>query len=129
MTVNVKFEAYKLERELKRSGDSIEFFRPGVNDYGEPSEEGKSLGSILCLYHEQNSYVQLTTGETTQTRTEKIPMMLCLYRSYEELELKLGDYCLINSKKYVVTGVTDIQNWNIIADISLEIVDKIKQAD
>lgn len=126
MTVNLKFERYKLERELKRSGKQIEFLRSDENKFGEPSDESKPIGSILCLYHEENGYVQLTTGDTTQTRTKKIPKLLCLYDSCKEIGVKLDDFCFINSKKYIVTGVTDIQNWSIIADISLEIVDEVK---
>lgn len=126
MTVNLKFERYKLDRELKRSGESVEFLRSGVNEYGESSDDEQVLGDIRCLYHEQNGYVQLSTGETTQTRSKKIPMMLCLYDSCKELGIKLGDFCFVDGRKYNVTGVTDIQNWNIIADISLELVDAVE---
>ena len=126
LTVNLKFERYKLERELKRSGKSIEFLRSGKNKFGEPDGESDPIGEINCLYHEENGYVQLTMGETTQTRTKKIPTLLCLYDSCEGIGVKLDDFCFINSKKYIVTGVTDIQNWNIIADISLEVVDDVK---
>lgn len=126
MTVNLKFEQYKLERELKRSGVSIEFLRSDKNKFGEPEGDGKSLGSITCLYHEENGYIQRMTGDTTQTRTKKIPRLLCLFKSCKELDVKLGDYCFIDSRKHIVTGVTDIQNWNIIGDISLEIVDDVK---
>lgn len=125
MTVNIAFERAKLERELKRSGIQVEFYRPGVNDYGEPIE-GDSIGEIRCLYHEQNGYVQIVTGDTTQTRSKKTPMLLCLYDDCQELGLKFGDYCLVENVKYELTEVVNIQNWNIIADISLEIVDSVE---
>ena len=121
--VNTKFEAYKINRELKRSGIEYEFKRCKKNDFGEPVGEPEIVGSLRGIYHEQNSSVSVVTGETTQTRTKKIPTILCLYEDAASLVLQVGDMVLFNGKSYKVTGVTNIQEWNIIADISLEVVD------
>lgn len=119
--INTKFEAYKLRRELKRIGKEYEFKRAELNKFKEPTNESVLAGKLIGLYHEQNSHVSVTTGETTQTRTKKTPMILCLYEDAKTL--KLGDAVEINSKKLKVTGIVNIQEWNIIADISLEVVD------
>lgn len=126
--INTQFEAYKIKRELKRSGIDYEFKRSGVNDFGEPVGEPTVVGTIRGLYHEQNSSVQVTTGDTTQVRTKKIPMILCLYEDAASLVLQVGDELKINSKTLKVTGAVNIQEWNIIADISLEVVDNVVQA-
>lgn len=126
--INTQFEAYKIKRELKRSGIDYEFKRSGVNDFGEPVGEPIVVGTIRGLYHEQNSSVQVTTGDTTQVRTKKIPMILCLYEDAASLVLQVGDELKINNKTFKVTGVVNIQEWNIIADISLEVVDDVVQA-
>ena len=126
--INTQFEAYKIKRELKRSGIDYEFKRSGVNDFGEPVGEPTVVGTIRGLYHEQNSSVQVATGDTTQVRTKKIPMILCLYEDAASLVLQVGDELKINSKTLKVTGVVNIQEWNIIADISLEVVDNVVQA-
>ena len=126
--INTQFEAYKIKRELKRSGIDYEFKRSGVNDFGEPVGEPIVVGTIRGLYHEQNSSVQVTTGYTTQVRTKKIPMILCLYEDAASLVLQVGDELKINNKTLKVTGVVNIQEWNIIADISLEVVDNVVQA-
>ena len=34
--INTRFEAYKIKRELKRSGIDYEFKRKKKNDFGEP---------------------------------------------------------------------------------------------
>ena len=125
--INTQFEAYKIKRELKRSGIDYEFKRSGVNDFGEPVGESIVVGTIRGLYHEQNSSVQVTTGDTTQVRTKKIPMILCLYEDTARLALQVGDELKINNKTFKVTGVANIQEWNIIADISLEVVDNVVQ--
>ena len=121
--INTRFEAYKIKRELKRSGIDYEFKRAGVNDFGEPVGEPIVVGTIRGLYHEQNSSIQVTTGDTTQVRTKKIPMILCLYEDTARLALAVGDTVTINAKTFKVTGIVNIQEWNIISDISLEVVD------
>ena len=126
--INTQFEAYKIKRELKRSGIDYEFKRFGVNDFGEPVGEPTVVCTIRGLYHEQNSNIQITTGDTTQVRTKKIPMILCLYEDAANLVLQVGDELKINSKTFKVTGMVNIQEWNIIADISLEVVDNVVQA-
>lgn len=126
--MTTKFEAAKLKKELKTSGINYEFKRLKVNDFGEPISDGEVVTTIKGLYHEQNSNVQITTGETTQIRTKKIPMILCLYDDAALVALKVGDVVKINSKTFKVTGVVNIQEWNIIADISLEVVDDGVQA-
>lgn len=126
--INTQFEAYKIKRELKRSGIDYEFKRSGVNDFGEPVGEPTVVGTIRGLYHEQNSSVQVMTEDTTQVRTKKIPMILCLYEDAASLVLQVGDELKINNKTLKVTGVVNIQEWNIIADISLEVVDNVVQA-
>lgn len=128
MAINKQFEAYKLRRELKRSGIEYQFERMGKNDFGEPSGEPEVVGKVCGLYHEQNGHIQVTTGETTQTRTKKIPSILCLYEDAAPLGLQIGDNVGFNGKQYIVTGIVDIQNWNIICDISLEVVDSGVQA-
>lgn len=119
--LNTKFEEYKLRRELKRTGKEYEFKRPELNAFKEPTKENKFVCKLKGLYHEQNSHVSVSTGDTTQTRTKKIPMILCMYEDAEIL--RIGDKVEVNSKTLKVTGVVNVQAWNIIADISLEVVD------
>lgn len=126
--INTKFEAYKIKRELKRSGIEYEFKRNGNNEFNEPTGEPGSVGTITGLYHEQNGSIQITTGDTTQTRTKKVPMILCLYEDAASLALQIGDIVKINTKTFSVTGITNVQEWNIISDISLEVVDVGVQA-
>jgi hypothetical protein len=123
--INTKFEAYKLRRELKKIGREFEFERAELNSFKEPTNESVPAGKLLGLYHEQNSSVSVTTGETTQTRSKKTPMILCLYE--DATFLKMGDTVKMNDKKLKVTGVVNIQEWSIIADISLEVIDNVVQ--
>lgn len=131
--INTKFEEYKLRRELKRSGKIYKIERYGVNEYGEPIKNATiKVGEFKGLYHEQNGYMQMSTTDTTQVIYKKIPMIMCLYEDIDNLNLKVDDFIQIGESggnidfsEYRVTGVTNIQNWGIIADISLEPVEKI----
>ena len=124
--INTKFEIYKLQRELKRNGISCVFRRYINNEFGEPDHAHENeICTIICLYHEQNSNIQITTGETTQVRTKKIPMLLCLHE--DTSLLKPEDFMVLNGKTYKVTGIVNIQEWNLIDDISLEVVDNVIQ--
>ena len=120
--INNKFEAYKLTRELKRSGQKYKFFRRGLNKFKEKSTKPEEVCEILGLYHEQTSNVQTITQAGAVTRTEKIPMILCLM-SDDVRGLQIDDEVYINDKTYKVSGVVNIMNWDIISDISLEVAD------
>lgn len=121
--LNTKFEAYKIKRELKKSGTDYEFKRSETNDFGEPVGESKTVGKLKGLYHEQNGAIRISAGDAAQFRTKKIPMILCLYEDTALLALQVGDTVIINKKIFKVTGVVNIQEWNLISDISLEVID------
>lgn len=125
--INKQFEAYKIRREIKRSGKTYTFMRSSLNEFGEPSGETIDVVNISGLYHEQNSNIEITTGDTTQIRTTKIPMILCLYKDISGLQI--GDIVTINSKNYKLTGIVNIQEWSIIGDISLEVIDDGTRSD
>lgn len=119
--INKKFETYKIRRELKRAGKEYEFYRAKLNDFNEPTKDTLFVCKIHGLYHEQNGHIGVTTGDTTQTRTKMVPMILCLYEDAKSL--KMNDIVKISSKTFKVTGVVNIQEWNLIGDISLEVID------
>lgn len=116
--INKKFEAYKIKREITRSGMQYTALRKGTNDFGEFLDESEIICSFCGLYHEQNSFIKITVETTTQIRNKKEPKILCLFEDVKEL--KLGDIIQINNKIFKVSSITNIQEWSIIADISLE---------
>lgn len=123
--MNTKFERNKIKRLLDKSGTEYKFLRVGKDEFGEPDGEPYEVCSIKAIYHKSNSqtniYVKNGVGEAATVRTKKEPMLLCLYE--DTTSLVSGDYVMINGKRHNVTGVIDVQEWNIIADISLEVVD------
>lgn len=126
--INTRFEAYKVKREIKRSGKQYLFKRFELNAYKEPTEDLSDIGTLSALYHEQNSYIQ-TQGSEVRTRSKKIPMLLLDYEQLSAFELKVDDCVVINKKLFKVTGIVNIQQWSIIADISLEEMDYENEAE
>lgn len=129
--INTKFEAYKLKRILKQSGIEFVFKRQKLNEFDEPEGELEEVARIKGLYHESNSYITDTVGDSATTRTKKQPMILCLCDDFNDITLHQGDVTEVSSRgpqmtsktlKYV--GCIDIQNWGIIADMSFEEVDE-----
>jgi hypothetical protein len=128
--MNLQFEKNKLQRELDRSGKQIPVFRQVRNQFNELRGDGEQVGTILGLYHEVNGFVQSQMADgTTQTKgmrgsrdVVKQPMVLCLYESVTAVGLQRNDQMEVNGKRYNVINVTNVQEWNIIADISLEVV-------
>lgn len=129
--INTKFEAYKLKREIRRSGITFKFKRRKLDKFNEPSGELEVAAEVRGLYHESNSYITETVGDAATTRTKKQPMLLCLVDDIKLSDLRRGDEIQIplrSSQKTSVTlryvGCVDIQNWGIIADLSFEEVDE-----
>lgn len=126
MSVNKSFELYKLRREIKRSGIGCTFYRPEKNDYDEIDQNNLvclSKVQIFGLYHEVNSHVELRTDTMTQWRTTKVPAFLVPWEDVQSLELRTNDIAEINGEKFIITKVGNIQEWNLIADIYLEVQD------
>lgn len=123
--VNKQFEAYKIKREIKRSGSEYQFKRPGTNDFGEPTDEEVVVGVLKGIYHDYSpsgSLIEIST-DTIQTRTKKRHQILCAWDEVQPLGLQVGDFTIINEKRYNVTGVSNIQEWNIIGEVNMEVVD------
>ncbi len=125
--LNVKFEEYKLERELKRCGTEFDFYRYATNEYGEPDKESDmiSVGSLTGILHETNAtsyYVTRRSTDQSTVRSYRNPMILAKYDDVEALGIALGDVVTL-SEKFVVTGWVNVQSWGIYAEISLERLD------
>lgn len=127
--INTRFELYKFRRELKRNGKDYTFRRRKLNQFNEPTTELEDVLTIRCLYHEVSSFKTTSTGDSSTTVTEKQPMLLCAVEDVKDSGLEAGDFIEVDDSVYGdkkvlrFVGIVDIQNYGIIADISLEVVD------
>ena len=134
--INNRFALYQLKREIKRNGTKMKFFRKTLNEFGETGEP-QFFCEYTGLYHEHaphisDTYRILTGQQNGTTRTEKYPQLLVPYEDFYFKEnpddevfksVELGDIILWNKRKLKVTGILNVQEWNMMMDISFEEVD------
>lgn len=142
MSLNKKFELYKIRREIRRQGTTLKFYRKGKNEFNEPELEGHEVCEILGLYYEHaihifDAYIIMMGGDAASTRTKKTPVLLVPWEEVfvtEEPEeegeepkvtckIQVGDYVMINGHECHVTGLFNVMEWNMICHISFEEVD------
>ena len=111
------FVENKIKRQIKRNGKSFEVYRAGKDKYGQPIEPTKVL-EFSGSYHEGDIFVQNTSGDSSTTQTEKAPRILCVLSDVSTL--KVNDRITINGNLFTVSGITNVNELNKIADISLD---------
>lgn len=107
------FEAYKIKQQIKRQGKTFTFERNGKNEFGEASDE-KTTIIVDGIYHEVASH--------TRYQSKPVPSILTTWDSFIKNPIVIDDTTTMNARTYRVTGVTNIQEGNFAADISLEVV-------
>lgn len=113
-----RFLQHKVERALQRDGSKFSFMIPQFDEYNQPVEEGETV-EITGVYHELNSFISLTTGDAASVQRKKSPMILTLFTE-DVRKLAKDSKVSINNVEYKITGVLDVQNYGLVADISLE---------
>ena len=135
MAVNKKFELYKVKREIKRNGQTIDFFRTSNNQFGEPEHKGELIHSIKGLYyefaaHQLDTYIVEFPVEAGTGRTKRTPQLLCPWDDLFFTDndgnkdmIKVNDWVNLNGKVARVVGVVNVMGWNEIAHITFAEVD------
>lgn len=135
MAVNKKFELYKIKREIKKNGQTIDFFRTPLNEFGEPEHKGEIIHSIKGLYyefaaHQLDTYIVEFPVEAGMGRTKRTPQLLCpwddlffINKDNEDDMIKVNDWVNLNGKVARVVGVVNVMGWNTIAHITFAEVD------
>lgn len=113
-------EQKAVEREIARNGSTYIVKRNKVDKYGEPTQEVEEVTTLRGLFHISKGFVTKNTSDGSQTKTKGQPMILALLE--ECATIQTGDFVVINSNTYKITDINNIEEYNIIADISLEVV-------
>lgn len=111
------FELNKLRRLIRTQGKQYRFYRDYLNKFNEPTGDTQAT-EISAVYHTVTQRVDVLAGEGGSIHTRRVPMLLALLT--EGFNIQQGDFVDINDITYKVTGVSNINNWNIAVDISLE---------
>lgn len=123
------FTLSKIKRLLEISGQDYEVLRRELNEYGEPQEEG-SIYTIRGILHPTVGYISTSLSEGSLTRSKPSNQILTLWKEIPSplyisgKDLRAQDIIKVNDKTYRVSGVSNLGEFNLIADISLEVIDE-----
>lgn len=128
-----RMQEFKLKRFIATNGEDYMFTRKKLDDRGQPvrDEQNKLVyeqvgkSSVKAVYHETGTFFTLLVGEAAEVKTKKSPQLFCLWSALAdaEVQLQIGDRIVVNSKTYEIDAVRDVYDWQLVADISLEVVD------
>lgn len=114
-----KFERNKMRRFILTNGACYIFKRDEVDDYKEPTG-AVSETTVRGVFHQHISHVALVGSDAASVPSKQTPYIMVLYD--ETLDIRIGDYTIIDGIRYNVNGLNDINHWNVVTDISLEAV-------
>lgn len=121
------FQLNKVRRHLRVCGRDFTFTREGTDSFGEPNGTTESF-VIQGIYHETNSNamsILQNNSDASTTWPKKIPSMLCLWEFAQQV--RLTDLVSINSKRYKISQIRNLEEANLVADILMEEVQEIAQ--
>lgn len=117
----MKMELHKVLREIQVHGTEYTFLRKKVDKYGEPTkEEPEQIANVKGLFHVSKGYITQNIQDGTKTHSKGQPMLMVAHENIGEI--KTEDFFVINKNKYKVVEKNNIQEYNIVTDISLELV-------
>ena len=117
----LRMELHKVLREIQIHGTEYTFFRKKVDKYGEPTkEEPEQTGNVQGLFHVSKGYITQNIQDGTKTHSKGQPMLMVAHENTGEI--KTDDFFVINGNRYKVVEKNNIQEYNIVTDISLGLV-------
>ncbi len=116
----LKMELHKVSQEIKVHGNIYNVYRKELDKYKEPTGKEIQIAQIKGLYHITKGYVTETAQDGTRTHLKGQPMLLCKHE--ETKDIQTGDYIRINQNVYKVIDKNNIQEYNVVTDISMELM-------
>ena len=110
----------KINRQIKQNGSTYNFNHFGVDEYGQRSDEVQETFIVKGIFHETVNHVSITEADGARVVDVPKTYILCLFEDGEPINI--DDRVEINEKVYRVTGKTNVGNYNIAFDISLELI-------
>lgn len=101
-------------------GSDLAVKRNKIDEYKEPTVEQETITTFRGLFHITKTFQTRTVEDGTVTRTKGQPMVLADYSDVKEI--RNGDIIEYNGLEYIVADVNNIEQMNIIADISMELI-------
>lgn len=107
----------KIERQLDINGVEYTFDVVKEDKYKQLKESGEKV-TIIGLYHESLSYQTINAKEGAKV-IKKMQAMILTLQEYAE-KLNIGYKLSVNDRRYKISGIVNVQNYSVAAEISLE---------
>lgn len=117
--LNPTFLKNKVKRQIKQNGQKFIFIRYEEDEYHQVSEEEKEEICIEGLFHTTNTFVKANVSDGSVVRSKPQPMILTLFE--DGSLIKINDEVQIGEENYKVIDVNNINAFNEVCDISLEL--------
>lgn len=112
---------HRLSQQIAWQGKRYTFYRRQVNEFNEQSTEPAKLSDIKGLFHNGSSnHVVVNTTDNGQVIEKNTPYIMTTWGQGKMLQL--NDEVTINEKTYRVTAVANINEYSLIAEVSLEVI-------
>lgn len=121
MGIGKSFQLNKISRFIKMQGETFVFKRQKLNEFKEPIKDEYDEVTIVGVYHEVNSQVTEMKAESSITKSQPQPRILCMPE--EGVKLQQGDITTYRGTKYKVIDPADLLKYDICRDVSLEVIE------
>ena len=116
---SAEFQLHKVRRAIRVHGRVIQFVRQLENQFHEPTGETETV-EFKALLHEGKGSVLITkqTADKSVLRSKPSTMLLAEWEDCKSIDHQWQ--AVINGKTYTIDGIHNLEEANLIADISLE---------
>nr|DAP60052.1 MAG TPA: hypothetical protein [Caudoviricetes sp.] len=113
-------ELYKVKREIQIHGDEYTVYKQKTDSYGETTSDIEEIQKVSGLFHITKGYTAQTISDGTKIKAKAQPMLMVCMEDSEQIEN--GMFVIINNNRYNIIDKNNIQEYNIVVDLSLELV-------
>lgn len=112
---------HRLLQNINWYGKNYTFKRKTTNEYGEKDGSESIVTSFKGLFHSgSDDQIKLTTEDGGTVRSKNTYYLMTAWENAESLHQE--DTVEINKNVYVVSGIENLSERNIIGEISLELI-------
>lgn len=116
-----KTALHRVEQQIAWRGQLFSVLRPKLNEFNEKSNKLEKVAEIKGIFHNGSAnHIVVVISNNGQVQEKNTPYILTTY--FNGCKVKKDDVITINDINYKVVGVNNINEYNIISDISLEVV-------
>lgn len=112
---------HRLLQSINWHGSTYDFTRYTLNEYKEKSNEPVKIATVKGLYHNGSSnHTAIRTSDAGMVIDKSAPYILMSWEDAKNLVQE--DMVKINDKTFKVTDTNNINELNIVGEVSLEVM-------